>query len=102
MTWTKLRSGEWGIRSTVELRESVGQIVAVQKKSGGVSHVRIARLIWSGNGVWLYAIAQDGHAGRPSATSSSHAGEVRCLRCGQWTPEGDDWCMACGCADYER
>jgi hypothetical protein len=31
--------------------------------------------------------------------SSDH---VRCCHCNQWTPEGDDWCMACGRAGYER
>ncbi len=32
---------------------------------------------------------------------AKHVGEVKCRKCGQWTPEGDDWCMACGSADYE-
>lgn len=31
--------------------------------------------------------------------SSDH---VRCRHCGEWTMEGDDWCTACGMADYER
>lgn len=29
-------------------------------------------------------------------------GMVRCCHCGQMTAEGDDWCMACGRAGYER
>jgi hypothetical protein len=33
---------------------------------------------------------------------SRHEDQVRCRHCGQWTLEGDDWCMACGRADYER
>jgi hypothetical protein len=30
------------------------------------------------------------------------SGMVRCQHCGNRTPEGDDWCMACGRSDYER
>lgn len=37
-----------------------------------------------------------------SGPRSSHEGEVRCRHCGKWTAEGDDWCMECGRADYER
>lgn len=36
-----------------------------------------------------------------SGSRGSHQDEVRCLHCGEWTLEGDDWCMACGKAGYE-
>jgi len=41
-------------------------------------------------------LKNDPNSVRPS---SDH---VRCRHCNQWTLGGDDWCMACGKADYER
>ena len=36
------------------------------------------------------------------SSSEHHSGQVRCRFCGKLTTEGDDWCMVCGRADYER
>ncbi len=37
-----------------------------------------------------------------SGERQDHTDQVRCIHCGEWTLEGDDWCMACGRAGYER
>lgn len=35
-------------------------------------------------------------------SGSRDSGMVKCRNCGQKTPEGDDWCIRCGSADYEN
>jgi hypothetical protein len=37
-----------------------------------------------------------------SRRSARESGMVRCRHCGELTPDGDDWCMACGRAGYEN
>ena len=55
ITYTKLRSGDWGLRSTVALRS--GEQVQVTKKSGDIKTETVGNAVWKGNGVFLYAIA---------------------------------------------
>ena len=55
-TYTKLKSGEWGIRSTSPVEP--GSRVTVATKTGGSKTETVKKIIWSGNGVWLAAIAQ--------------------------------------------
>lgn len=54
ITYTKLRDGSWGVRSTEALQ--VGQVVQVNKASGEVKQETIRGLVWTGNGVWLCSI----------------------------------------------
>ena len=54
-TYTKLKSGEWGIR--VQGSARVGERVTVTKKSGESKMETIGKVIWSGNGVTICAIA---------------------------------------------
>jgi len=88
-TYTKLKSGNWGIRSTSPLRD--GQTVTVRKKSGETKSETIERVVWSGNGVWLAAIAQrggrDSYGNRIGTGASYRAGVTapgrrRCPNCG--------------------
>lgn len=53
-TYTKLKTGEWGIRSTYPI--NAGSRVVVSKKSGGSKLETIDRVLWSGNGIWLASI----------------------------------------------
>lgn len=69
-TYQKLKSGEWGVRSTTPLEE--GQSVTVRKKNGESKEEVVSRIVWQGEGVWLAAI-------RPSRRTS---GEV-CAECGR-------------------
>jgi hypothetical protein len=54
VTYTKLKSGEWGLKSTEALRS--GSVVSVSKKSGGTKAETVSGKVWSGNGVWLYGV----------------------------------------------
>ena len=54
-TYTKLRSGEWGVRVTGE-RVTRGSMVTVTKKDGELREEHIERVLWSGEGVMLCAI----------------------------------------------
>lgn len=53
-TFTKLRSGEWGITTSDNV--TVGQTVTVTKKSCETQTVKIAKIVWSGNGKSICAI----------------------------------------------
>lgn len=55
-TYTKLNSGEWGVR--VEgARPSVGDVLDVRKRSGETKQERVAGIVWEGNGVVLCTIS---------------------------------------------
>lgn len=53
-TYSKLKSGDWGVRSTRKVSE--GDTVTVTKKDGTKKQETISKVVWSGNGVWLCAI----------------------------------------------
>lgn len=54
ITYTKLKSGDWGMRSNRAL--TPGTSVTVSKASGETKSETVGKLIWSGNGVHLYAM----------------------------------------------
>ena len=53
VTWTKLKNGEWGLRSTGALIE--GEVVVVSRANGSRSNAMVGRRVWAGNGVYVYA-----------------------------------------------
>ena len=53
-SYTKLRSGDWGVRSDQALK--VGDAVTVTTKSGKTKTEKILKVIWTDNKVWLAAI----------------------------------------------
>ena len=55
LSWSKLKDGSWGVRSSTALTE--GGAVTVCRKDGSRSTATVGRKVWSGNGVWLYATA---------------------------------------------
>jgi len=62
-TFTKLKTGNWGIRATAKV--AVGDRVQVRKKDGSVKTETVAKIVWTdGSSVWLCAI------GAPEAKSS--------------------------------
>jgi hypothetical protein len=86
-TWTKLKSGDWGVR--LEGLGKPGQSVQVEKKAGGSSTVALDRLIWKGNGISLWSIRKSGGSGGgdsgwavPKKYSSGPKKE-RCAECGE-------------------
>lgn len=54
-TYTKLRSGEWGVRVTTG-PVAQGDQVTVSKKDGSTARETIARVVWTGEGVSLCEI----------------------------------------------
>lgn len=54
VTWTKLKDGSWGLRATEALDE--GSSVQVAKKDGSTTRVTVGKLMWKGNGVFLYTV----------------------------------------------
>lgn len=61
-TYTKLKSGNWGIR--VQGEAKAGDYVSVTKKDGTTKTERIERVVWTGNGISLCAIKRAGGYGR--------------------------------------
>jgi hypothetical protein len=88
-TYTKLRSGDWGIR--VAGTVSTGEKITVRKRDGSTKEERIAKVVWSGNGVSLCTIGaarqSSGRYGRYS--SYGRRGGKRCPECGGYNPWGD-------------
>ena len=54
ITYTKLKNGNWGVRSSEKICD--GQVVRVTKKDGSVKDETIDKVVWEGNGVWLAAL----------------------------------------------
>lgn len=54
-TYTKLRSGNWGLRADHELRP--GSTVTVTTRAGAAKTETVGQHVWSGDGVHLYAIS---------------------------------------------
>lgn len=55
-TYTKLKSGNWGIRATRSVSE--GDRVTVTKRDGTTKFETIAKIVWTdGTSAWLCAIA---------------------------------------------
>lgn len=74
-TFTKLRTGNWGIRCTKAVAE--GDRVQVAKRDGSVKVETVAKVVWTdGSSVWLCAI------GAPEAKSSSQPRARRFVPCG--------------------
>jgi hypothetical protein len=53
-TYTKLRDGSWGLRSTESI--AAGARIAVAKKSGETKIETVGRVVWTGNGITLATI----------------------------------------------
>ena len=53
VTWTKLRDGSWGLRATRALNE--GSFVRVMKRDGSSASVRVGKLVFSKDGIFIYA-----------------------------------------------
>jgi hypothetical protein len=84
-TYTKLQSGEWGIRVTGSV--TPGAKVVVTKKSGETKEETVGKVVWAGNGISLCTITASAparpsyqpQAGRPGKTyrKSAQAGGGR-------------------------
>lgn len=94
-SYTKLKSGEWGVR--IEGTAQQGQQVIVKKKDGTTKTETITQIVWSGNGITLCAIGQTKAAYTPRAGGSgrsSRRGRRTGCSCGSIEDElneGDCW-----------
>ena len=82
-TYTKLKSGAWGIRVEGTVRD--GAVVPVRKKSGEVKNETVVKVLWTGNGISLCAISQMIAAASSSRSSRKYGGNV-CAECGRGGP----------------
>lgn len=91
-TYTKLNSGEWGVRVPVELGLKEGAVVAITKKDGTVKDEVIAKVLWEGNGIRLCSIRKEEHRTNRYRRSSTAPGGRKCPMCGSrecakaWNP----------------
>jgi hypothetical protein len=90
-TFTKLRSGSWGIKSTTSV--AAGDRVTVTKKSGERQTVTVERVVFAGNGVWLAAIRSEPKSG---GRRGGHGGRYECGECGEYVTPGTR-CWETGC-----
>ena len=90
-TYTKLKSGAWGIRAESEAIRNGDQII-VTKKDGSTKIEIVEAVVWRGNGVSVCAIgamASSGYSYR--ASNAAPRGRV-CPECGSrecskaWNP----------------
>lgn len=89
-TFTKLRDGTWGLRSTDRL--TAGQEVLVEKRDGTTQTAMVGRVLWSGDGVTLASIADDGSREKASNARGgrrSHGGSI-CAACGRSGADTED------------
>lgn len=77
-SYTKLKSGDWGVR--VQGKVAEGDVVTVTKKSGETKRETISKVVWSGNGVSICAIEQS--ASPRGYRRSGRGGSGRCRECG--------------------
>jgi len=80
-TPTKLRSGDWGARVQGDVQ--TGDIVTITAKSGKSWDARIARVLWSGNGVSICATES-----KPRRPRRARNGECMCGACEDLLSQG--------------
>lgn len=90
-TYTKLKSGEWGVR--VEGKAAPGESVSVKTKAGKTKSETVLSVLWtgtdrqSGRPVSLCAIKQRAPQSRAGATYERGVGMV-CDECGERATPG--------------
>jgi len=71
-TYTKLKDGSWGVRSTRSL--AAGSTVVVAKRDGTLKVETVARVVWTGNGVWLCSLCASSASPAPRRQSGARTG----------------------------
>ena len=101
-SWTKLRSGEWGVRGKGQA-PAKGTSLDVQSQAGVVKHVTVACVVWSGDGAWIAAIVAE-----PRATDSgrrdsygNRIGDGSSYQAGVTAPHGK-CCPQCGSRECSK
>jgi len=68
-TWTKLRTGSWGVRIPCTSKPSIGSSVTVTKRGGETKTVTISAVVYFGNGVALCSIGSSNTTTRKRAAN---------------------------------
>lgn len=110
-TYTKLKSGEWGVKVEGDVGETTNAArlgaVKVAKKDGSVKEQRLGKQVWESpdHTVRIFATESSGTATAPTTRRPygvrTESDYCRCRWCGKKTRSGDDWCDCCGRANYE-
>ena len=95
-SYTKLKDGSWGIR--VDGTVAPGSVVTVTKKDGTRNTEKVAKVLWTGNGVALCSIApKDAKPqSQPSSRSRVAGRKYECPECGDYVFPGTR-CWETGC-----
>lgn len=76
--WAKLKDGSWGVRT--ESGVKAGATIQVQKKSGEVQTVTVAKVLWHDDKNALCSILP---TPRPASSDSPRSGGRCCAECGR-------------------
>lgn len=94
--WTKLRSGEWGVKGPANLVQK-GALVLVTKRDGGTSVAIVGRVLWANDEIAIATV--DERSGRSGRTYGRPYTGRYCRACGH-TPDDcadmDCTCRRCG------
>lgn len=92
-TYTKLRSGAWGLR--VPGTVAPGDTIAVTTRAGKTELRTVGRVVWSNDTTTLCTIAGNGGgAARPARRRYAGSGR-KCPQCGGHNPYGDPCSEPC-------
>ena len=72
--YTRLATGEWGLRSPVPVEE--GQEVLVEKRSGSQKVEHVGTVVWFGGGSWLATLAPKAEPRRGRSRRQAKLDEV--------------------------
>lgn len=97
-TYTKLKTGGWGIRVQGENAVRAGQNVTVTTKAGKIKEETVRKVLWTGNGITLCAVEPRDRHGDIIRTDDH--GRPTCEDCGKWTSGKYRLCYSC--AEEER
>lgn len=97
-SFTKLRSGDWGVRGEGPA-PARGASVVVNKKDGSSKYMTIDRVVWQDGSAWIAAVASEprggGRGGGGSRSSASGCARCRYIP-GQRTSQIWEDCEYCG------
>jgi hypothetical protein len=85
-TYTKLKSGAWGLRIVGSFRVQAGDRVTVSKRDGSKKEETVGAVLWSGDGVVLCSIESTGSLRRDRPAAPAARPAVRKYRKGQDCP----------------
>jgi len=95
-TYTKLRDGSWGIKTTAATVRPGAQFV-VRKQSGETKTETVGKVVWSGDGVTICSIASSSAQRKPTSSISRPGRRYECEECGErHTPNDGTRCWETG------